>query len=374
MIILKLIRSVWDFWGSVKLSIVLCFLLALDAAIAFPLIKMNLTTFIPLGEVGIYTWLTTYGLYNLDHTLWFYLLMVLLTFLAVNTFVCSTERVFKAIRQFKPGASKFQWFMKLGPHVMHYAVLVILLGYLGSYALSTNMPGRSLTPGGLSIKLPKGKGEVRLEKKDPKVYTGTRLEYFTNWYLDPGYNLVYTDPKGKESVKRLAYSKSPLFAGYRFYLNDFYPKRSTGGSMGLNYTKISIRRDPSAYIYIGGLLIFVLGLFMYLYDGTLKKLQRSARKAYGSGLESPPDSKEDGQGDEKEDGQGAGQVDLNKGEPKLPDFRDKEMRAKGNGGMTGAPSGSGSSGNSGGNGEARERASPKGKNGSAEAPPGERKF
>jgi hypothetical protein len=282
--IFKIVRSVWDFWGSVKLSIVLCFLLALDAAIAFPMIEMNLTTFIPLGDVGIVTWLTTYGWYNLDHTLWFYLLMILLTFLAINTFVCSTERVFKAFKQLKMGMGKFQWFMKLGPHVMHYAVLVILIGYLGSYGLSSSMPGRSLAPGGLPIKLPKGKGEIRLEKVDPKVYLGTRLEYFTNWYLDPGYNLIHTDANGKETKKRFAYSRSPIFEGYRFYLNDFYPKRTTGGSMGLNYTKISIRRDPSAYIYIGGLGIFFLGLLMYAYDGAARRIQRRSRGA-GAGAE-----------------------------------------------------------------------------------------
>jgi cytochrome c biogenesis protein ResB len=275
--LLTIIRSVWKFWGSIKLSIVLCFLLALDTAIAFPIIKMNLSTFIPLGDVGLITWLTTYGRYNLWHTFWFYALMILLALLSVNTFVCATDKLFKSFKQFGDSMNRFQWFLKLGPHVMHYAVLIILTGYLGSYALSVSMPGRSLAPEGLPIKLPYGQGEVRLEKLNSKVYRGTRLDFFNEWYLDPGYDLIFTDPEANEMRKRFAYGKSPSFKGYRFYLNDFYPKRADGGSMGLNYTKISIRKDPSSHIYMGGLLIFFIGLIMYSFDTFVKRKSKKGK-------------------------------------------------------------------------------------------------
>ncbi|MDR2461264.1 MAG: hypothetical protein LBE38_10910 [Deltaproteobacteria bacterium] len=274
--ILKILKAVWNFWASIKLSIVLCFLLALDTALAYPLIKMNLTTFIPLGEVGIFTWLETYGRYNLGHTLWFFILMVLLTFLAINTFVCATEKLWHLLRQYNYSAGLKSLILKLGPHVMHYAVLVILLGYLGSYALSESLPGRSLTPDGLPIKLPRGQGELTLSKVNPVVYSGSRLDFFDTWYLDPGYVLTYTDREGNSESKALAYSKSPSFAGYRFYLADFYPKRNTGGGMGLNYIKLSIRKDPSAYVYIGGLILFVIGLGMYAADIFLRRKKKSS--------------------------------------------------------------------------------------------------
>jgi hypothetical protein len=209
--------------------------------------------------------------------------MVLLTLLAVNTFACSTGRVLKMFGQCDRNRNKFRFFLNFGPHVMHYAVLVILLGYLGSYALSVAMPGRSLAPGGLPMKLPGGLGEVRLEKLNPEVYEGKRLAFFENWYLDPGYDLIHTDPKGKETRKRFAYSRSPSFAGYRFYLYDFYPKRSTGGSMGLNYTKISIRKDPSSLVYVGGLALFFLGLLMYAADIFLKWRRRREPAVAGPG-------------------------------------------------------------------------------------------
>ncbi|MDR1166558.1 MAG: hypothetical protein LBO66_11970 [Deltaproteobacteria bacterium] len=270
-----LAQKIWSFWGSVKLSIVLCFLLALDAALAYPLIRWNLTTFIPLGEIGIFPWLNTYGRYNLGHTFWFFALLVLLALLAVNAFVCATDRLWRSWKQRQRGRG-LAFFLKLGPHVMHYAVLVILLGYLGSYALSESLPGRALTPNGPPLRLPRGQGEVRLEKTAPVAYRGERLEFFRDWLLDPGYELIFDDGAGYVKRAKLAYSVPARFRGYRFYLYDFYPKREEGGSVKLNYVKISIRRDPSAAVYLGGIGLFVGGLLLYAADVCAKR--RRARR------------------------------------------------------------------------------------------------
>ncbi|MDR2351757.1 MAG: hypothetical protein LBF22_01115 [Deltaproteobacteria bacterium] len=274
-LLLKLIKPIWDFFASTKLAIVLSFLLALVAGLAYPLIKMNLSTFIPLGEVGLFTWLSTYGRYNLGHTFWFFALLILLTILAINTFVCSTDKLYRSLKQF-PQKERLSWFLKLGPHVMHYAVLVILIGYLGSYALSESLPGRALSPDGPPVRLPRGQGEVSLTRDIPKIYSGTRLEYFDKYYLDPGYVLVFKDNSGKIKRAKLAYSVSPYYKGYRFYLADFYPKKSTGSAMGLNYIKMNIRRDPSALIYVGGIILFVVGLVLYSLETFGHLLKRKA--------------------------------------------------------------------------------------------------
>jgi cytochrome c biogenesis protein ResB len=235
-----------------------------DTALAYPLIQKSLTTFIPLGEVGLWTWLTSYGRLTFSHTFWFYGLLVGVTFLGVNSFVCSTIRVWAILGPRR----KKGWLLKLGPHFTHYAVVVMLLGYLGSYTLAEALPGRALVPDGPPFKLPKNLGFVSARLEKPKIYAGQRLEFFDQWYLDPGIVLSFKKPSGDQTFEaRIAYNQPVRYAGYNFYLADFYPKNATSAGMGGYKTiKLTIRRDPAANIYIAGIIIFAVGVALYLAD------------------------------------------------------------------------------------------------------------
>jgi hypothetical protein len=259
--------------GSVRLSIILCLLLAADLAVAYPVVRWNLVTFVPLGQIDIWTWLSTYGVANLGHTFWFFLMLLLLALLGVNTFVCSTQRVGGLLRQ---GRGLAGTLLKLGPHVMHYAVLVVLLGYLGSYMLSDSLPGRAINPKGPPLRVARMGGEFTMDVSDPVYYRGGRLPFFDGWALDPGIHLSFRDKEGNVSRKKVAYSVPASFDGWDVRLMDFYPKREGGGGMGLNYIKISIRRDPGSKIYLAGLALFVLGLALYVSDLIRKRARRDA--------------------------------------------------------------------------------------------------
>ena len=63
------------------------------------------------------------GTENISYTLWIYILIVLITLFAVNTFVCTTDRVFSIVRNKSP------WQMIL-PHIVHIGFLVALVGHL----------------------------------------------------------------------------------------------------------------------------------------------------------------------------------------------------------------------------------------------------
>jgi hypothetical protein len=238
------------------------------------MIKMNLSTFNPLGEMGLFPWLTTYGIHNLGHTLWFFALLDLLALLAINTFVCSTDRLIKDLKRARRTSGILGFLLRQGPQIMHYAVILVLLGYLGSYALSESLPGKALSPGGPGSRLPRGQGEVSLkaQREGEKIYRGGRLGFFEDYYLDPGYVLQFTGNDGNSLSERISYNHPAKFMGYRFYLMDFHPKKESGGSMGLNYIKFSIRHDPSAAVYLIGMLLFLMGLVLYLLDTILKKV------------------------------------------------------------------------------------------------------
>ncbi|MDR1872069.1 MAG: hypothetical protein LBS60_09180 [Deltaproteobacteria bacterium] len=259
----KLIKRLWLTAGRTDLAVLILLFLAVDTALAYPLLKNKLFAFIPLGEAGLLTWLKTYGPGNLPHTAWFYGLMVGLILLGTNTFVCSTTRVWALLN---PSSRKKGWFLKLGPHITHYAVLVMVLGYLGSYTLAQALPGRALVPGGPALKLPQKLGTMSVTIEDPIVYNGTRLEFFDTWFLDPGFVLVFKDQNGTETRAKVAYNKPAHYAGYNFYLADFYPKNAGGGMGSYRTVQLTIRKDPAATIYLVGILIFAFGLILYLLD------------------------------------------------------------------------------------------------------------
>jgi hypothetical protein len=256
----------WRIIASTELSVVLCFMIALDTALAYPIIKNHLTTFLPLGEMRIFDWLATYGRFNLGHTAWFFILMGLLSLLGLNTLICTTIRVRRLVRNRAAG-----WFWKLGPQVMHYAVLVILTGYLLSYATIESLPGRALIPGGPPLKLSAALGSLSATVENPRLYQGSRLDFFDGWYLDPGFILELTTPDGNSFKSKVKYGQPALLGGYHFYLTDFHPKNSAWRGMGSDYMTLAIRRDRSAFVYLTGLGLFILGLGIYGADFFRKK-------------------------------------------------------------------------------------------------------
>ena len=89
--------------------------------------------------MGLMTWIDTYGRHNLAVTGWFFVLLVLLFLLCCNTFVCTTERTLRILRNHQQ-QSAAKLLFRLAPHCMHYALLLILVGYLCSYLFSIVVP------------------------------------------------------------------------------------------------------------------------------------------------------------------------------------------------------------------------------------------
>ncbi|MDR0441148.1 MAG: hypothetical protein LBI59_09250 [Candidatus Accumulibacter sp.] len=248
-------KKIWNIAGSSNLMVVLCALLTLDLGWAYFGLEKNLPLFAPMNDVGLYKWLTTYARYNLGESAWFLLMLVLLTLLALNTFICTTERVILLIRR-RSGRLR-----SLGPHVMHYAMLVILLGYLLSYLLSSSYPGNALRPGA-SIDLPEGRGRITFLSAEPSVYRGERMRFFDGYILDPGIRLKLVSENETREVT-LAFNRPVWFEGFDIHLIDFISRR---GTRGLRRIKLIVRRDPSSAVYLSGLGLFFAGLLLYGWD------------------------------------------------------------------------------------------------------------
>lgn len=252
---------IWHKLGSIHLTIVISLLLAVDLSFGYICLKQHVTLFSPLNETGLFEWSKTYGYNNLGLTFWFFALLLFLALLCLNTFICTTDRVVALLgsrRHFAPR----QLFFRFAPHVMHYALIITLAGYLCSYLFSEVTAVRTLTPG-TSMTLPGTEATVTLKEFEPVYYEGERLESFKNRVIYPQALLRLNCGSTDRSVL-LAYNSPVRFKGYGIFLKNFTPSTKGGGMNPQRRIDITIRKDPGVYIYLAGILLFTSGLFMYM--------------------------------------------------------------------------------------------------------------
>jgi hypothetical protein len=262
------LASIWRQLSSVRLTVVLCLLLTADLSVGYVCLDRRATLFAPLGDIGLATWMETYGRNNLAYTAWFFLLLALLGLFSIHTLVCTTQRLLlltRARAHFSPRRMMF----KLAPHVMHLALVVMLVGYLCSYLFAQVLVSRTLVPGA-SLTLPGTQARITLESFEP-VYApaGDRLAEFSNRVLRPKARLLL-EQNNTRRTELLGFNQPIRFAGYGVFLKDFSPKKR-GGMLSRVRIDMSIRKDPGVWGYLAGMLLFTVGLASYLVEWVVSK-------------------------------------------------------------------------------------------------------
>lgn len=258
----RLFTRLWRSLGSIHLSVVLCLLLTMDLVWGYFCLNRRTPLFAPLNDMGLIPWAQTYGKYNLLYTGWFFLLLALLTLLAINTFACTTDRVRQLLAAQRPG-NRRRLVVRLAPHIMHYGLIVILAGYLCSYLFTQVLTSSTLVPGS-HLSMPGTKGQVTFLTFEPVYYRGDRLVFFKNEVITPRARLLLSDGQTKREVI-LSHNQPVRFQGYSLYLSDFAPKREGGMKMKTRID-LHMRKDPGVALYLSGMALFTLGLVFYVYD------------------------------------------------------------------------------------------------------------
>ncbi len=268
-----MINKLWQKLGSIQLTIVICLLLTADLTVGYICLDRNTILFAPLNDIGLATWIQTYGRYNLSHTLWFFVLLVLLTLLCINTFVCTTDRVAALVAR-RRRMDRWRLFFKLAPHIMHYAMIVILVGYLCSYLFAQVLDARTLIHG-LPITLPETDARIELISFDPVYYSSNRLPSYHNRVITPWVTLRLMDgDKSRTAV--LGVGQPVRFKGYGIFLKNYNPKKKSGGMDRKVRIDLSIRKDPGVPLYLAGLILFTIGLGMYLTEMVISRKAKFA--------------------------------------------------------------------------------------------------
>lgn len=265
----KTIRNIWEQTGNVKLTVGLCLALVADLAAGYFRLKGNAHLFAPMSEVGLRQWFATYGRHNLQTTAWFYILLILLAALVVNTFACTTERVIRLARS-RPRRLVF----RLAPHAMHYAVILMLAGYLVSYLASQVVASCVLVPG-RAVRVTGTGLRIELRTWRPEYYHYGRMPAYAGRVLRPRAELALSSGRAEKTA--VLEATGPVrFGGYGIFLKNYGPKQKGGMSSGI-FLEVTIRRDPGLVFYFAGMSLFALGLVLYLYDRVVvKKIQGEA--------------------------------------------------------------------------------------------------
>ncbi len=258
------LSSFWRALGHIHLSIVLCLLITLDLLWGYPCITSHTTIFTPLNDVGLISWATTYGRYHIASTAWFFALLFLLCCFCVNMVLCTTDRVVVLLRLY-PRLGLTRSLVKLGPHLMHYGIITILAGYLGSYLFSTVLPSQSLLLG-RSLSLPDGTS-ITFYSSDPLFLHNTARATLEGRIIDPRAHLLISSRGGATSAV-LSFNQPVRARQHLIVLKEYHPNNSRATPTPPRITFI-VRRDSAIALTMAGIVLSLAGLLCYLWDYVL---------------------------------------------------------------------------------------------------------
>ncbi|MDL1963215.1 MAG: cytochrome c biogenesis protein ResB [Deltaproteobacteria bacterium] len=275
------IKNIWKFWGSSTLTVFILLAVVLDFEIGFFFFRSHPSVFSPLDRLMLFEWLRTYGLESITVTWWFFVLLFLLFILTLNTVVCTVDSVAALIKRREKFSGSRAFVLKFAPHVMHVAFVLLLLGHFTSYAAGFNLFNNILKQG-IVMKVPYSDLQLSLENLKVKFYKSedAPLPDFAGKARDVVADILIIDPANdnfKHGVKKKISINMPAFyQGISFHLKNFYPQNET--NKGVPYVNLIIRKDPGIRIMAGGIILFTIGLVMYLFQTTHFNLRKKRIK------------------------------------------------------------------------------------------------
>ncbi len=265
--------------SSIHFATAVFILIVIDVMWGYFSVKASPEFFNALNEMGLVKWISTYGIRYESKALWLSILIILLAILALSTVVCTTIRLSNIIK----AARLLSWnrlIIRLSPHIMHYGVVIVLIGYLISYLFAQAARDTILIKGS-TVLLPDGVTTLQLEDIHIDYYRGNRLSFLKLKAIDVKGTLVFRDSGNRVIHKAIIGVNKPVwFNGISIHLKDFAP-RAMMGMYRVPFVYIVARKDPGIIFYFSGTVVFLIGLFIYIWPFLVGFL-RSTRDQFES--------------------------------------------------------------------------------------------
>ncbi|CCK82352.1 hypothetical protein [Desulfobacula toluolica] len=282
---MKGLKQIWNWAGNIYVTMGIMGVMILDLLAGYVMLKYHAHLFNPINDLGFLKWSATWGKESLGKTGWLFILVGLLAALSFNTFACTTDRVVSLLKNRHRFKSRSRFVLRFGPHVMHYSMLIMFLGYLVSYLFAGTHVGKVLLPG-KTIQV--SGSRITLETLDIEYYTGNRLLYMEKQAIDIRAKLLL---QAGENTKLavLSFNRPVRFQGLSIHLKDFAPKTRSNGMDRRQFVTLIIKQDPGVGFYFTGMVCFTLGLLMYAWEKIFSE------KRYGFGRQRQYMSNQTGQ-------------------------------------------------------------------------------
>ena len=206
----------------------------------------NLAFFSGIDDMPLFRWLAENN--KIGFIWWIYLMIAMLTGLAISTIFCTAESLLK-------GFSRQNLILRLSPQVMHAGVLFIMLGHLVTASFGFKM----------DLQLKKGEQQAVSEGKAVLI-EDVSVKTDKNGYPEDWQVRMRWIEEGKQSDEYLLRPVHPLYFG-QFGL---YSKSADAEDSS---ALIRISKDPGAlWALIGGFLLCLGGAgFVYSRSSSGKK-------------------------------------------------------------------------------------------------------
>lgn len=260
-------HKIWSLFSSIKLTLYLTYAITINVAAGSLILLRNREVFNDIDHMVLADWWMNTGSRHLEATWWIPLLVFLVFLFAVNTLICSIDRLIPIFRRYFKGPSendivsgsnitepsKGMPISVFFPYIAHAGFLIALIGHLvgsvGGYKSYGNLVGE-----GSAIRVPNSKDmHLILDRFDVR-YSGYGYPEEMNSHV----RLIEGERIVSEKIIQV---NSPLiYNGLAFYVSDFRQ-----ASNGRFYVAVDIIKDPGVWILFAGLFIFSTGTILTLF-------------------------------------------------------------------------------------------------------------
>lgn len=116
-------KKVWSFFSSIYLTVVLAVLICGVSAWGSTISMNNPRFSMALDQSVLFPFLLSLGTSYLNLALWVWALIALTALFALNTAVCTADKVYSVVKAKRPVTALF-------PHIVHIGFLIALIGHL----------------------------------------------------------------------------------------------------------------------------------------------------------------------------------------------------------------------------------------------------
>ncbi|MDY6970254.1 MAG: hypothetical protein SVR08_16595 [Spirochaetota bacterium] len=132
----KVCILIWEILGNLQLTVYLLISLAILFFIGAFYSYLDYSLLADLNEMRLQDWIKSNLITELKRTWWLPLLIIVLVFLGINTFICALNRIQSLIKQ-RNRMSLYHFFFNLTPSIIHCLFLIVLLGHAITFTLGS---------------------------------------------------------------------------------------------------------------------------------------------------------------------------------------------------------------------------------------------